>query len=68
MAIVTISPEFQVLIPKGIREAPRLERGQKVEVLQYQNWIECIPVQPMKKMRGFLEGMETTNVREPDDA
>lgn len=66
MAIVTVSPKFQVVIPREIREALRLEPGQKVQALQYQNRVEFIPVQPMRKMRGFLKGIDTTIVREPD--
>ncbi len=66
MAIVTVSPKFQVVIPREIREALRLEPGQKVQVLQYQNRVEFIPVQPMRKMRGFLKGIDTTIIREPD--
>ncbi|MDX2193077.1 MAG: AbrB/MazE/SpoVT family DNA-binding domain-containing protein [Gemmatimonadales bacterium] len=66
MAVVTVSPKFQVVIPREIREALRLEPGQKVQALQYQNRIEFIPVQPMRKMRGFLKGIDTTVDREPD--
>ena len=66
MAIVTVSPKFQVVIPREIREALRLEPGQKVQALQYQNRVEFIPVQPMRTMRGFLKGIDTTIVRESD--
>ena len=66
MAIVTVSPKFQVVIPREIREALRLEPGQKVQALQYQNRVEFIPVQPMRTMRGFLKGIDTTIMREPD--
>lgn len=66
MSIVTVSPKFQVVIPREIREALRLEPGQKVQALQYQNRIEFIPVQAMRNMRGFLKGIETTVVREKD--
>jgi len=66
MAIVTVSPKFQVVIPREIREALRLEPGQKVQVLQYQNRVEFIPVQPMHRMRGFLKGIDTTVARDED--
>jgi AbrB family looped-hinge helix DNA binding protein len=64
--IVTVSPKFQVVIPREIREALQLEPGQKVQVLQYQNRVEFIPVQPMRKMRGTLKGIDTTITRDRD--
>lgn len=66
MTVVTVSPKFQVVIPREIREALRLEPGQKVQVLQYQNRVEFIPVQPMRKMRGFLKGIDTTVARDKE--
>lgn len=64
MAIVTISTRFQFVIPREIRKALRLEPGQIVQALQYQNRVEFIPVKPMNTMRGFLKGIDTTSVRE----
>ena len=66
MPIVTVSPKFQVVIPREIREALGLQPGQKVQALQYQNWVEFIPVQSMRKMRGFLKGIDTTITRDAD--
>ena len=66
MTTVTVSPKFQVVIPRQIREALRLEPGQKVQLLQYQNRIRFIPVQRMRKMRGFLQEIDTTITRAPD--
>ncbi len=66
METVTVSPKFQVVIPKEIREALKLTPGQKVQALLYENRIELIPVRPVKHMRGFLKGIDTTVVREGD--
>ena len=66
MTIVTVSPKYQVVIPREIREALGIQPGQKVQVLQYQNRIEFIPVRPIAQMRGFLKGIDTTIEREPD--
>ena len=68
MSVVTVSPKFQVVIPRAIREAMGLEPGQKVQALQYQNRIELIPVRPMRSMRGFLKGIDTRVVRDRDRA
>lgn len=66
MQTVTVSPKFQVVIPKEIRESLKLAPGQKIQALLYENRIELIPVRPVKKMRGFLKGIDTTIDRETD--
>lgn len=66
MNVVTISPKFQVVIPREIREGLGLEPGQRVQALAYENRIEFIPVRPMKSMRGFLKGIDTTVGRDRD--
>lgn len=66
METVTISPKFQVVIPKGIRERLKLRSGQKVQAILYDDRIELVPVRPARAMRGFLKGIDTTVVREDD--
>ena len=66
MTSVTVSPKYQVVIPTEVRESMGIFSGQKIQVLTYQNRIELIPVQPMKKMRGFLKGIDTTVKRDKD--
>ncbi len=66
MTVVTVSPKFQVVIPREIREALQLEPGQKVQVLQYQNRVEFIPVQPMRRMHGVLKGIDASVPRDGD--
>ncbi len=66
MESVKISPKFQVVIPKRIREKLRLSPGQKVQAIAYGDRIELIPVRPIRQMRGFLKGLDTTVEREAD--
>jgi AbrB family looped-hinge helix DNA binding protein len=66
MTTVTISPKFQVVIPKGIREAMGLEAGQKVQALQFGDRIELVPVRTARSMRGRLAGLDTSVPRDDD--
>ena len=66
METVTISPKFQVVIPKEIRDTLKLTPGQRVQAILYEDRIELIPVRPIKKMRGFLKGIDTSVPREGD--
>ena len=66
METVTISPKFQVVIPRRIREALDLKAGQKVRVVQYANRVEFVPILPIKRSRGFLRGIDSNIERDPD--
>lgn len=66
METVTISPKFQVVIPQSIREGMGIRSGERVHVIGYRNRIEIIPVRDIKKLRGFLKGIDTTIVRDDD--
>jgi len=66
MTTVTVSPKYQIVIPKEIRESMGIVSGQKVQIMSYQGRIEVIPLKPMKEMRGFLKGIDTTVAREDD--
>jgi len=52
METVKISPKYQVVIPKGLREALELAPGQKVHMIAYSDRIEMIPVKRISDMRG----------------
>ena len=57
---VIISPKFQVVIPKRIREDLGLRPGQKVQAIEYGNRVELVPVKPARELRGFLRGIDLT--------
>jgi AbrB family looped-hinge helix DNA binding protein len=66
METVTVSPKYQVVIPRSIRKSLGIEPGQKIQVLQYENRIELIPLKSIKEMRGFLKGIDTTVERDEE--
>jgi AbrB family looped-hinge helix DNA binding protein len=66
MTAVTVSPKFQVVIPKDVRESMGIYSGQKIQMFTYQNRIELIPIKPMKKLKGFLKGIDTDVERDKD--
>jgi AbrB family looped-hinge helix DNA binding protein len=63
---VTISPKYQVVIPKRLRRKLGLCPGQKVQAIAYENRIELVPVRPIRKMRGFLKGINPSVDRDVD--
>jgi AbrB family looped-hinge helix DNA binding protein len=68
MPVVTISPKYQVVIPREVRDQLDLAPGQKVQVVAYEGRVELVPLEPLQKARGFLRGIDTDVPREPDRA
>ena len=66
METVTISPKFQVVIPKKVREAMGLRSGEKAKVFSFRNRIEIVPARDIRTLRGYLKGIDTSFVREGD--
>jgi len=66
MQIVTVSPKFQVVIPKKVRQSLSLRPGQKMQVVEYDGRIEFIPERDITELRGFLKGINTEFKREED--
>ena len=66
METVTVSPKFQIVIPRKVREVLGIQIGHKIQVIAYENRIELVPVRPAKEARGFLRGIDTHIEREPD--
>jgi AbrB family looped-hinge helix DNA binding protein len=66
MQSVTVSPKYQVVIPKSVRESLKLQPGQKMQIVEYAGRIELIPEREIKELRGFLKGINTAFKREED--
>ena len=66
MQTVTLSPKYQVVIPKAVRKSLKLRPGQKMQVVEYDGRIEFIPERDIDELRGFLKGINTEFKREGD--
>jgi AbrB family looped-hinge helix DNA binding protein len=66
MQTVTVSPKFQVVIPLAVREGLKLVPGVKMQVVQFDNRVEFIPVQAASSLRGSLRGIDTNLERDAD--
>ncbi|HSR16895.1 MAG TPA: AbrB/MazE/SpoVT family DNA-binding domain-containing protein [Ignavibacteriaceae bacterium] len=66
MTTVTVSPKYQVVIPKEIRQKLKLKPGQKLQIIQLGDRIEFLLLKDIKEARGFLKGINTEIEREED--
>jgi AbrB family looped-hinge helix DNA binding protein len=66
MPVVIVSPKYQVVIPREVRESLGIRPGEEVQVFEYDGRIEMVPLKKMKKMRGMLKGIQAPFAREQD--
>ena len=67
MATTTISPKFQIVIPKEVRDKLHLAPKQRLQVLEKGGIITLVPDVPLKSLRGLLKGMPKGGIREKKD-
>lgn len=64
MATVTISSNFQIVIPKEIRERLGLRSKQRLHVMEKGGVITLVPELPLVSLKGALKGMSKADPRE----
>ena len=64
MIVTTLSKNFQIVIPKEIREKLGLRSKQRLHVMEKGGVITLVPELPLVSLKGGLKGMSTTDVRE----
>jgi AbrB family looped-hinge helix DNA binding protein len=55
--IVKVSPKFQVVIPKAIREELQITPGQQLLMYALDGSLRLVPHRPVKELRGMAKGM-----------
>ena len=66
MLTVTVSPKFQVVIPRPLRDNLHIRPGQKMQVVEYEGRIELLPERDIAELRGFMKGINIEFEREDD--
>jgi AbrB family looped-hinge helix DNA binding protein len=67
VATVKVSSKFQIVIPRHVRERVELKPWQEVVIMEKDGIIHVIPLKPIKEMRGFAKGIDTTNLRDEEE-
>lgn len=68
MAVVKVSPKYQVVIPEGVRELLGLKPGARVDVIAKGGVAYLVPVPTLESLRHDLSGqMSTKGVRDKKD-
>ena len=57
METVTVSPKFQVVIPKHLREELKLRPGQKLLIYPFEGGLRLEAPRPVTELRGMAKGM-----------
>ena len=58
MATTTISPKFQIVIPKKVREGLHLTPGQELQLYVLDGTIRIHPPRSMRDLAGIAKGIE----------
>jgi len=66
MAAIHLSPKFQIVIPKAVRNALHLVAGQQLEARVTDGKIELTPLQPMQAARGLFPDIDTHVPNDPE--
>lgn len=66
MATIALSPKFQIVIPKAVRQALNLVAGQRLEARVRDGRVELIPQLPMSALRGLCPGISTSVPNDPE--
>ncbi len=67
MTSVSLSPKYQLVIPKEIRRLFNLVPGQQMRVQARGRWIEVVPEMTMASARGMCAGMDTSVPNDLED-
>jgi len=67
MAQTVVSSKYQIVIPKEVRTKLDLEKGQILQVVARNGVITLVPDRPLRELRGYIRGLDTSGARDEED-
>lgn len=58
MQLVRVSPKFQVVIPKRVREILGIKSGEELQILILEDSIRLVRPRTVKQLKGIAKGMK----------
>ncbi len=67
MTYGTVSPKYQIVIPKDVRRSVGLKPGQRLMIYAKDNVIFLIPEVNISQLKGYCKGLDAENIRDEED-
>ena len=67
MDTATVSPKYQIVIPKSVRQRVPVRPGQAFCLLVKDGIISLVPVPTWDELYGIAEGANTEGIRDEED-
>ena len=67
MTYGTVSPKYQVVIPKDVRKIANLKPGQRLMIYAKDNVIVMVPEVKVSELKGYCKGIDAKNIRDEDE-
>jgi AbrB family looped-hinge helix DNA binding protein len=64
---VTVSPKYQIVIPKAIRADLKIKPGEKIVMIEKDGVIHLIKLGDLKKLRGKFKKLSTEGMRDESE-
>jgi AbrB family looped-hinge helix DNA binding protein len=65
--IVKVSPKYQIVIPRAVREQSGVSPGTRFEVLVTETGLQLVRVGPLAELKGRVRRDEGVEIREKGD-
>ena len=67
MNTVTVSPKYQIVIPKAIRERLGVKPGQRMRAMIWGKTLTFVPQRSLEDVQALFAGLENDFVRDKSD-